>query len=125
MKNSAIDKKSKTQKNWENHINVWKASNLTIAEYARQAKIATSSFHLWKSRLLKEKQQSLAPQFAEISLPLINEAQKTIDFQQNTKKTNFILQIKDYRLEIPYNFDKKTLSSLLDCLDGRGTKSCV
>ncbi len=124
MTNSGIDTKNKTQKKWEGHIKAWQASNLSVSEYVRQAKISASSFHKWKRNLLVSEKRAEAPLFAEITLPRAEQNSEISDLQ-NLKTSNIILQVKDYRLEIPSNFDMKTLSNLLDCLDQRGVSSCT
>lgn len=104
------------QKKWEQHIQSWKKSRLSLAGYCRTHKLKTTSFRYW---VLKNKTNPKPHPF--IQLPI-----KSIPPLPTRHTPSLILTINDrYKIEIGETFQSATLSKLIQTLDGLNVSTAI
>ena len=98
---------------WEDHINSWKRSQLSKAEYCRKNQISYHTFNYWKKRL--EKPTPPSP----ITLVKLDETKNlTTSFQKQnvTSLSPIRFWVKDFCIEVDNNFSPTVLSQLVQTL---------
>ena len=98
---------------WEEHINSWKRSQLSKAEYCRKNQISYHTFNYWKKRL--EKPTPPSP----ITLVKIEEPKEVISpFPKHREISPLPIRfwVKDFCIEVDKNFSPTVLSQLVQTL---------
>jgi len=96
---------------WKQHIEDWRASGLSQAEYCRRHGLNANTF---SGRLHHDRSQGLPPQPGLIPVqvqPLPKAAEATI-----TALGPIVLWHRDQRLELPSAVSPRWLAELLQCL---------
>ena len=109
-KASRKQKKPRSSEFWRKHVDGWRASKLTQAEYCRRNKLSAGAFWHWKRRFLDQDEES-----APINKPDI----VPIPVQQFTIKEArqpIILHASGYQIELAGDFCQATLVKLLETL---------
>ena len=100
---------------WQDQINKWKESTLTITEYCRNHKLSIDQFKYWQYRFAPEMIKS-----RKLKKPFFTKVQiaqsKVFDNSIENANANFQLTVRDVQLQIPPQFDTLALKRLLDCL---------
>ena len=103
--------KNGKQAYWKSHLETWKASGLSQAQYCQKHQLKTQSFTYWKSKL--EKQCTLPP--------LLPVTVRT-DIKQKTSflHSGIVLSFNDrIKIQLENGFNSDTLSRLIDLLERR------
>jgi len=99
------------RKFYEHHVNAWKESNLSQAEYCRKNDLIRHRFGYWKRKLINE-----AEPVEFVMLPA-NLPERVIPFSHDEQKSPLRLMVgSQVSLEIPNTFSPETLEKVLQVL---------
>lgn len=104
---------------WRKHVNAWRESGLSQAEYSRQAGIAVKILGYWKRKLKREQElheTSSAPAIVAVQLPQIKESAPESAVVPEHSHLFVHLQ-NGLRIEIPGDFTATVLEKLLRTLE--------
>jgi hypothetical protein len=107
-KASRKQKKPRSAEFWRKHVDGWRASKLTQAEYCRRHKLSAGAFYHWKRRFLGQSEDACkTPDIVAIPVQQITvkEIQQPI-----------ILLASGYQIELAGDFCQGTLVKLLETL---------
>ena len=93
---------------WKNHIETWKNSGLTQAEYCRRHDLKKTRFTYWK---LKFEKQFLPQTFVEVSQATVRKA-----FESKSVNPVVIHCSSGFTAEVPENFSSESLKQILTVL---------
>lgn len=102
---------------WTKHVHIWKNSDLSMRQYAKQNNLCNKSLSFWKCKL--EKEQTTSPDFVQVPKEFIPQHPLQDYAETHIKVSNpqsFVLEVLDYKLQIPSGFDSTDLVHILDCL---------
>lgn len=94
---------------WRKHVDGWRASKLTQAEYCRRHNLSSGAFWHWKRRFLSHGEDALCKTPDIFAIPV----------QQITAKEArqpIILHASGYQIELSGDFCQATLAKLLETL---------
>ena len=107
MEQKINNRSAERQSFWARHIEFWKNSNSTQAEYCRENNLDEHLFSKWKIRLNKSKKKK-SEKFIEIKSP-----------ENILIKDDIELVVKDkYKIKLKPDFDKESLKEILSMLEG-------
>ncbi len=96
---------------YEHHVNAWKKSNLSQAEYCRQNDLIRHRFGYWKRKLINEEEP------AEFVMLPVNLPEHVIPFSHDEQVSPLRLMVgSQVSLEIPNKFSPETLEKVLQVL---------
>ena len=98
---------------WRKHVDTWRESGLSQAEYSRQAGVSVKGLGYWKRRFERErKAQEMppTPAIVAVQLPQLQEPASGI-------KPLFVHLQNGLRIEIPGDFTATVLEKLLRTLE--------
>lgn len=108
-KASRKQKKPRSAEFWRKHVDGWRASKLTQAEYCRRHKLSAGAFYHWKRRFLGQSEDLHGKTPDIVPIPM----------QQFTIKEvpqPIILHASGYQVELTGDFCQATLAKLLETL---------
>lgn len=112
MKNEHPDSKQAKRQYWQEHVESWKRSGLSQAEYCRLNLLRLKNFWYWKKRYSKETSEQL--RFFPLAL-VPTKAAKAIKSQPASLQLT--LQEQRFRIEIGDNFSPSVLKGLILTLE--------
>ena len=104
-KASRKQKKPRSADFWRKHVDGWRASKLTQAEYCRRHKLSAGAFWHWKRRFLSHGCKTPDIVAIPVQQVTVKEVQQPI-----------ILHASGYQVELSGNFCQATLAKLLETL---------
>ncbi|MGE4557884.1 MAG: hypothetical protein AB7D07_13825 [Desulfovibrionaceae bacterium] len=108
-KASRKQKKPRSAEFWRKHVDGWRASRLTQAEYCRRHKLSAGAFYHWKRRFLSHGEDVSGNTPDIVAIPV----------QQITAKEvhqPIILHASGYQIELVGDFSQVILAKLLETL---------
>jgi hypothetical protein len=114
-KNQSFVESQRIKKNlWKHHIESWKKSGLSQAEYCRQHTLKAYVFGYWKKRFRSPQE----PDYPSKMLPvkLISEAKS--ELAPDSSGISLSLDQR-YTIHLAETFNSHTLSKLIDILENR------
>lgn len=94
---------------WSRHIEAWKSSGGTQADYCRKNDLNKHTFLYWKSKL---QQDGIAPLLLPVSIQ-----QERKESGRFNSGVSFLVQ--DYKIQLDVGFNCDTLMKLIDTLESR------
>ena len=103
---------------WYKHVKAWKNSNLPMVEYANRHKISDKRLSYWKCKLNPD--TSIVPALVEVPQEILLKKNVKLCSDLHEKPSvappSFILEVSEYRLQIPSDFNNTELLNILACL---------
>jgi len=112
MKHEQPESKLAKQQHWQEHVECWKRSGLSQAEYCRLNSLRLKNFWYWKKRYTRETSEQL--RFFPLAL-VPTKATRAIKFQPGSLQLT--LQEQRFRIEIGENFSPSVLKGLILTLE--------
>ena len=94
---------------WQKHLEAWKQSNITQAEYCRRNGLASKSFTYWKSRITS----SAARQISFVPVTVRPESVRTVEEESYLR---VVLQ-NGLKIEVAETFNPSTLKKLIRTIE--------
>ena len=108
-KASRKQKKPRSAEFWRKHVDGWRASKLTQAEYCRRHNLSAGAFYHWKRRFLSHGEDVSGNTPDIVAIPVQQITVKEI-------QQPIILHASGYQIELPSDFCQATLVKLLETL---------
>ena len=108
-KASRKQKKPRSAEFWRKHVDGWRASKLTQAEYCRRHKLSAGAFYHWKRRFLGQSEDAPCKTPDIVAIPVQQITVKEI-------QQPIILHASGYQIELAGDFSQATLVKLLETL---------
>lgn len=106
---------------WRKHVDTWRESRLSQAEYSRQAGVSVKGLGYWKRKFEREgeqepKEATTAPAIVAVQLPQIKDSAPESAVVPEHRSLFVHLQ-NGLRIEIPGDFTASVLEKLLKTLE--------
>jgi hypothetical protein len=108
MKKRQIKSKEEKRRYWQGHIESWRQSGLSQAEYCRRNTLPIKSFGYWKSRNSRSSRGGLTFFPLVLSNSVVTPSQASLQL---------MLQEKRFTIEIKEDFSPATLKKLILSLE--------
>lgn len=108
-KTSRKQRKPHSSDFWRKHVDGWRASKLTQAEYCRRHKLSAGAFYHWKRRFLGQSENFRNKTPDIVAIPVQQITVKEI-------QQSIILHASGYQIELSGDFCQGTLVKLLETL---------
>lgn len=97
---------------WQAHLNAWRKSGLTGADYCRQRNLSYHAFNYWK----KKNSQSVSDRINFVPVPV----RVGVNDEELLRSANSPLKVEigsRFKIEVPDDFSPATLSRLVSSLE--------
>ena len=106
MNTIPVEDRGSRRRFWERHVESWRLSNLSQAQYCRRHGLSPQSFSYWKNRI----ELSSPMSHALVELPLCSFSEKTTP----ESSAGITIRVGEcYRVEISRGFDADALERVL------------
>ena len=108
MKSKQNKSKERKRRYWQGHVESWRKSNLSQAEYCRRNALPVKSFGYWKKRHSRSSAEPL--RFFPLVVPTPLRIQESSSLQLTMQERRFTIEIKE-------DFSPTTLKRLILSLE--------
>lgn len=103
--------RQKKRKFWQRHVENWKRSGLTQAEYCRRYNLSAKSFTYWKVRL-----KGSAESISFVPVKVVDVTKKEGAWNEAGSSSGVVLYRDGYRIEVREGFNPDVLGQVLRTL---------
>jgi hypothetical protein len=99
------------RKFWEGHVEKWRRSGITQAEYCRRHNLSRKSFTYWKGRM-----KGAAKSVSFVPVKVVDVPEKAVAWGDAGSSSGIVLYKDGYRIEVMEGFNVEVLGQVLRIL---------